>query len=159
MKLHDIAKAAGLTPYEWSGSYYGTTLAATAERLTDGKTYYYSAGTRRYFSASVSKLRVIADGMALAAIERVALDYENTRKGYRVVIHDLTGTVINDRSDLEHAHKGLPAAIRDFEAQCEKHGNGADILRDAIERETRQHERALNALVTATQTLRKGVQS
>ena len=157
MKLRDIARTAGLTPYEWSGSYFGSTLAATAERLTDDKTHYYSASTRRFHGASVSKLRVIADGMALAAIERVSLDMNHSRKGYRVVIHDLTGTVINDRSNLDHAHKGLPAAIRDFESQCEKHSDGAAILRAAIDEETRTHERALDALITAAQQLREGV--
>jgi hypothetical protein len=156
MNLHNIARAAGLTPYEWSGSYWGTTLSATAEKLTEGKTAYFSKGTRNYFSASVSKLRVIADGMAIAAIERVAFDYQNTRKGYRVVIHDLTGTVINDRADLDHAHKGLPAAQRDFEAQCLKHSDGAAILREAIAQEIRTHERALDSLITAAQEMRKG---
>jgi len=156
MRLHDIACAAGLTPYEWSGSYCGRTPAATAERLTDGKTHYYSASTRRFHGASVSKLRVIADGMALAAIERVSLDMNHTRKGYRVVIHDLTGTVINDRLGLDPAHKGLAAAQRDFEAQCEKHSDGAAILREAIANETRTHKRALDALITAAQKLREG---
>lgn len=156
MMLQDVARAAGLTPYEWSGSYYGSTLAATAERLTDGKTHYYSASTRRFHGASVSKLRVIADGMALAAIERVSLDMNHTRKGYRVVIHDLTGTVINDRPMLDSAHKGLPAAQRDFEAQCEKHSNGPMILREAIEQAKRQHEREIDALTAAAQQLRKG---
>lgn len=157
MTLQDIARDAGLTPYEWSGSYYGTTLATTAERLTEGKTQYYSASNRRFHGAGVSKLRVIAEGMALAAIERVSLDMNHTRKGYRVVIHDLTGTVINDRSTLDHAHKGLAAARRDFEKQCEKHSDGAAILREAIANETRTYERALDALITAAQKLREGV--
>lgn len=156
MMLHDIARAAGLDPYERSGIYYGSSPSATAERLTDGKTHYYSADTRRFHGATVSKLRVIADGMALAAIERVSLDMRHTRKGYRVVIHDLAGTVINDRLDLEHAHKGLPAARRDFEEQCLKHSDGAAILRESIANETRTHERALDALITAAQKLREG---
>lgn len=157
MNLHDIARAAGLTPYEWSGSYYGSTLAATAEKLTDGKTHYYSASTRRFHGAGVSELRVIAGGMAIAAIERVSLDMNHTRKGYRVVIHDLKGTVINARSTLDNAHKGLTAARRDFEKQCDKHSDGAAILSAAIAEETRTHERALDALITAAQKLREGV--
>lgn len=157
MKLRDIAKAAGLRPYEWSGSYWGSNLSATAERLTDDKTHYYDAGTRRYFGASVSKLREIADGMALAAIERVSLDSDHRAKGYRVVIHDLTGHIINDRAGLEDAHKTLRAAQRDFEAQCEKYADGAAILQGAIARETREHERALDNLISAAQQLRAGV--
>lgn len=156
MNLRDIARTAGLQPYEWSGSYYGSTLSATAEKLTDGRTHYYSASTLRFHGASVSKLRVIADGMALAAIERVSLDYGHSVKGYRTVIHDLAGTVINDRPDLERAHKTLRAAQREFEAQCEKYADGAAILRNAIADETRNHEGALDALTTAAQMLRKG---
>lgn len=147
LNLTHAAKAAGLQPYEWSGYYTSGGLGAVAERLTEGKTHYYTASTRRYHGASVSKLRVIADGMALACIERVALDYEKTRKGYRVVVHDLCGTVINNRASLDEAHKTLPAATREFERICAEYADGgAAILKAAIQGEVSSHERALASL-------------
>jgi hypothetical protein len=138
--LATIATTAGLTLYTYDG-YRNTSLSVTAERQTEGKTHYFDADTRKCFHSVVVSIETLFDGVALAVIEKTALDYENSKRGFRVVIIDLDGEVILRRS-LETAHKTLAAAQKALVVEIEAL-NGVDILRAVLERKAKRAEREL----------------
>lgn len=153
-KLYDIARSAGLDPYQSRVYFSNATKEAAA--LAGTRTHYFAPGPLKYFHSRVSRVAIAADGMALVTLESASADPNNTRRGYRVNVHDLTGRVINDRQDVDNLIPGKAAADRAFQDAvnaCEQ--TARTILADAINRETSHHARALEDLKTARKALVK----
>ena len=153
-RLFDIACAAGLDPYQSRVYFSNATKEATA--LAAGRTHYFEPDTLRYFHSRISRVAIAADGMALVTLESASADSNNTRRGYRVNVHDLTGRVVNDRQDVDSLIVSKTAADRAFHDAvnaCEQ--TARHILAEAINRETRKHARALEDLKTARKALAK----
>lgn len=153
-KLFDIARAAGLDPYQSRAYFSNATKEATA--LAAGRTHYFDPDTLKYFHSRVSRVAIAGDGMALVTLESASADPNNTRRGYRVNVHDLTGRIINDRQDVDDLIPSKPAADKAFHAAvAESDATARHILAAAIARETSRHARALQDLKTARVTLAK----
>jgi len=71
-----------------------------AQRNLDGRTHYVENGTLGWHKARVLSCCTSHAGQLLTIIESVALDWDNTKRGFRYVTFDLFGTVIS-RVQLE----------------------------------------------------------
>jgi hypothetical protein len=71
-----------------------------AQRNLDGRTHYYDDGTLKWHHSRVLSSWDIADGLLFAGLCSDAADMHNTRRVYRVVVHDVFGTCVS-RPDLE----------------------------------------------------------
>jgi hypothetical protein len=153
-ELFNIARAAGLDPYQSRGYFSNATKEATA--LAGSRTHYFDPDTLKYFHSRVSRVAIAADGMALVTLESASADPNNARRGYRINVHDLTGRVINDRQDVGNLIASKRAADRAFNDAvyaCEQ--TARHILAAAITRETSRHARALEDLKVARRSLAK----
>lgn len=154
MKIAEIIRlAAGHSPLIDRQNARPTSCATDIMR---GRTYYFDPDTLRYFGSSVIRLRVVADGLALVTLERSNMDMDGTCKGYRVNVHDFTGTCadgrygIRSRYDRNKMHRTRAPADREFDAACEAvETHAGDILRDALQRTRYQLERQLSATKAA----------
>lgn len=164
-KLSDIIRLAGLRPIEISYMQSPTKRATAA---MNGRTHYYDSGTLRYFHATVSRLAASDNGVCLITLERLAADSDNTRRGYRVTVHDLTGFCLDSaaygvrenygikRRDLENLIFNKSTADREFHdifAAVAKHER--DILAAAMRRLVREHACSLESLKAAQKAIRK----
>lgn len=146
--IRDIIRTSGLRPLERVYNSESTTRAAT--RTMSGRTHYFDPDTLRYFNSSVSCMAITENGVAMVTLERVGMDSSGTRKGYRVNVHDLTGRVIGDRVELENMTTSKAVADRQFhDTWAAAQAREAEILRDAIDRETARLASALRDLKTA----------
>ena len=84
-----------------------------AQRNLAGRTFYPEDGTLRSFHARILDSGVIDNGLLFYLIESVALDMNNTKRGYRYVIFDVFGTVVARRS-IEDCFKTAAAARKAF---------------------------------------------
>lgn len=97
-----------------------------AERNLAGRSYYYSADTRRFHKSKVLGSSHDAGGLLFSAICSDAADMHGTRRVFRRIWHDVFGTTIS-REKLEDA-----ATTR----------RGAEKLDDAKEFDLLAHYRA-----------------
>lgn len=153
-KLFDIARAAGLDPYQSRSYFSNATKEATT--LAGSRTHYFDPATLKYFHSRVSRVAIAGDGVALVTLESASADPNNTRRGYRVNVHDLTGRVINERQDVDNLIASKRAADRAFHAAvAESDATARHILAAAIAREASRHARALEDLKVARRSLAK----
>ena len=80
-----------------------------AERNLSGRTHYVDRDTLKFFHARVVAARVIGEGLLFCITETVALDPQNRKRGYRCVVFDIFGTIV-ERPDLENTFKSRDAA-------------------------------------------------
>lgn len=85
-----------------------------AQRNLSGITHYADDDALRYFYARITGAAPISEGLLFRIVESVALDMNNTRRGFRFVVFDVFGTVI-ERPDLENCHNTSNAARKAFE--------------------------------------------
>ena len=111
-----------------------------AQDNLSGRTHYADDATLRYHKARILEAFVSHSGLAFALIETVALDPDNRSRGYRPVVFDVFGTVVNDRAKFEDCHKGKPAAVKDLCEFLAGFDAKAHTLA-AIDREEKQHIR------------------
>jgi len=116
-----------------------------------GRTHYVDDNTLRFHHARVLSATATDNGLLFALVESVALDYDNTRRGYRYVIFDLFGKVIS-RCDLESAFKSRATATKAMWREL----NALDahaITRAGIEQSRRNHESELADLSAIVDSL------
>ena len=80
-----------------------------AQRNLMGRTHYVDPDTLRFHKSRVLAARVIDQGLLFAIITSDALDYQNSKRGFRYVVFDLFGNVVA-RPDLEHSYSKRAAA-------------------------------------------------
>lgn len=102
---------------------------SNAQRNLVGRTHYVDDDTLRFHKSRVMSARHTDGGLLFAIVTSDAKDSENRSRGFRYVIFDLFGTVI-DRSEQWHrtsdqATKAMWAALNALDA--------AQLTRDAIE--------------------------
>ena len=115
-----------------------------AQRNLMGRTHYVDPDTLRYHKSRVLSARHTDGGLLFAITTSDALDYQNTRRGYRYAIFDLFGCVI-DRPDLEHAFKTSKAAEKAMWAALDKL-NAKALTLAAIRRAVTRHTEDMNDL-------------
>lgn len=87
--------------------------AYDAQENLSGRTHYAEPSTLKMHKARIVGGGVHFAGAAYRIVEVTALDYENTRRGYRAVLFDLTGRPIY-RPELEECHRTKEQATRAF---------------------------------------------
>jgi hypothetical protein len=93
-----IARAAGCCKFD----RHGYDAKTNAQRNLSGRTHYVDPDTLRFFHSRLVHTEIHAEGLLFALVESVAEDMGNTTRGFRFVMFDLFGTVINDRKDTLH---------------------------------------------------------
>lgn len=69
-----------------------------------GRTHYVDDETLRYFHARITQSGIAFDGLLYWIIESVALNPDNTKRGFRPVMFDIFGNVLA-RVSLEESYK------------------------------------------------------
>ena len=87
-----------------------------AQRNLRGKTHYVDDDTLRFHKSRVLSSARLHGGLLLRVTTSDALDPENRSRGYRAVIFDVFGTVI-ERPTLAEAKKTQAAALKDSQAR------------------------------------------
>lgn len=102
----EVARRTGYRLYE---DYSGSGSASdSAEHQTTGRTYYYSAGTRRGFSSRVLSLRAERGGLLLCCV--TSDKGPDDRRIYRAVVHDLSGACLYRSCDSDPTRHGFSRA-------------------------------------------------
>ena len=122
----------------------GNSPVYNAQRNLSGRTHYVDPDTLRYHKSRVVFAKASSDGLLFYLVESCALDYENTRRGFRYVIFDVFGTVI-ERPSLEESYRTEKRALKAMWATLDKIDNLAHT-REAIERARRQFDDELRHL-------------
>jgi hypothetical protein len=84
-----------------------------AQENLGGRTHYADTKTLRFHKSRILSARTMSCGAFFLIIESCALDYENTRRGFRAVLFDLTGSIVY-RPNLEQCRRTRAQASADF---------------------------------------------
>lgn len=71
-----------------------STPVLNAQDALTGITHYCDAGTLRFHHSRIVGASVVSCGAFFKVTETCAQDYQNTRRGYRVVLFDMTGSAV-----------------------------------------------------------------
>jgi hypothetical protein len=82
-----------------------------AQQNLMGRTHYVDPDTLRFHKSKVLAAHVVDNGLLFAIITSDSLNYENTKRGFRYVIFNLFGTVL-DRPKLDEAFKSRDKASK-----------------------------------------------
>lgn len=82
-----------------------------AQRNLCGRTHFVDPDTLRFHKSRVISARETDNGLLFALVTSDAIDYENTRRGFRYSIFDLFGKVI-ERTELENAFRTSAQATK-----------------------------------------------
>ena len=128
-----------------------------AQRNLAGRTHYVDDDTLRFHKSRVISTRHTDGGLLFAIVTSDALNYENTKRGYRYVIFDVFGTVIS-RCALEDAwskrdrcEKAMWTALEAIDAKSHtieaiaKARASYAVEMDALERIVAHYEKSLPA--------------
>lgn len=105
-----IAAALNTRPFE---NAHRSTDTLNAQAALEGITHYCDASTLRYHKARIVGACVVSYGAFFKITETCAADYQNTRRGYRVALFDLTGEVVY-RPKLEEMQSTKDKANKQF---------------------------------------------
>lgn len=107
-----IAAALSTAPFREA---YRSSATLNAQEALSGITHYCDAGTLRYHHSRIVGASVASCGAFFKVTETCAKDYHNTRRGYRVVLFDLTGEAVY-RPSLDELTRTREQADRAFYA-------------------------------------------
>jgi hypothetical protein len=148
LSLADALHAAGHSRY--SDRSYDP--KQNAQRNLEGRTHYVDTDTLRYFHSRIVASSDHDHGLIFSIIESVARDPDNRSRGFRYVLFDVFGTVI-DRpgkdelvSSSDVARKRMYAALNALDV--------AAHYRDALHSRVKMLDRETDALTTMLQGLR-----
>lgn len=68
-----------------------------------GLTHYVDDDTLKYFGSRINQTFILEDGLLFGLIESVYLTYEKKNRGFRFVIFDISGNVV-ERADLDSTY-------------------------------------------------------
>ena len=87
-----------------------------AQRALSGLTHYVDDDTLRWHKSRVISSRAICDGLLFRTTCSDALDMQNTKRGFRSVVHDLFGSCTS-RPGLENTERTSQKAIAKSDAE------------------------------------------
>ena len=82
-----------------------------AQRNLTGRTHYVDEDTLKFHKSRVLHTYVVDNGLFFALVESVALDMNNRSRGFRFVIFDLFGTIL-ERPNLEATYSTTNKACK-----------------------------------------------
>ena len=101
-----ITTAANVAPYTDRSSDH----KRNAQQNLQGRTHYAEDESLRFFHARIVSAHADQNGLFFKMVESIAVDYNNTRRGFRVVVFDLFGQVIY-RPSLDDCASTQAAAV------------------------------------------------
>jgi hypothetical protein len=101
-----ITTAANVAPYTDKSS----DSKRNAQENLQGRTHYAEDSSLKFFKARIVSAHADQNGLFFKMVESIALDYDNTRRGFRVVVFDLFGQVIY-RPDFDNCASTKAAAV------------------------------------------------
>jgi len=101
-----ITTAANVAPYTDKSS----DSKRNAQENLKGRTHYAEDESLKFFKARIVSAHADQNGLFFKMVESIAVDYNNTRRGFRVVVFDLFGQVIY-RPSLEDCASTQAAAV------------------------------------------------
>jgi hypothetical protein len=143
-----IAQALDTRPFK---DAQRSTPVLNAQDALDGITHYCDPGTLRYHHSRIVGACVVSCGAFFKVTETCSQDYQNTRRGYRVVLFDLMGKAVY-RPALAELHRTREQADKAFWAWF----NSFDEVghyRDNLNRRADQLARQIVELNAAAQVL------
>ena len=102
-----ITTAANVAPYTDKSS----DPKRNAQENLQGRTHYAEDETLKYFKARIVSAAADQNGLFFKIIESVAVDYGNTKRGFRVVVFDLFGYVVY-RPSFDECTSTSAAAVK-----------------------------------------------
>lgn len=121
--------------YEQNG---GISVKLYAQKQLAGLTHYIDDATLRWHKSRVIYARPARAGHLFCLVTSDALDMDNTRRGFRYVVFDVSGHVIA-RPELEESYRTSAAAWDAGKKVCDA-VNLSDVYAAITERATRAHE-------------------
>jgi type IV secretory pathway VirB4 component len=118
-----------------------------AQRNLMGRTHYVDDETLRFHASRIISARHTDDGLLFALVTSDAKNYEKTQRGFRYVIFDVFGTVIERNpanlemewfSTSKRATQAMWAALNSLDAR--------QITREGIKRARRNFDQELEKL-------------
>lgn len=122
-----------------------------AQDALTGLTHYCDPGALRFHHSRIVGACVASSGAFFKVTETCAQDYQNTRRGYRVVLFDLTGEAVY-RPNLEGLRRTREQADREFWAWFNEFDKIAHY-RDKFHRKADQMAQQIVELNEATHAL------
>ena len=101
-----ITTAANVAPFTDRSSDH----KRNAQQNLQGRTHYAEDESLRFFHARIVSAHADQNGLFFKMVESIAVDYNNTRRGFRVVVFDLFGQVIY-RPSLDDCASTQAAAV------------------------------------------------
>ena len=128
-----------------------STPVLNAQDALTGLTHYCDAGTLRYHHSRIVGACVVSCGAFFKVTETCAQDYQNTRRGYRVVLFDLTGEAVYrpSLSELTRTREQADKAFWAWFDQFDELGH----YRDKFNRKADQMARQIAVLNETCRTL------
>jgi hypothetical protein len=115
-----------------------------AQRNLMGRTHFVDPDTLRFHKSRVLAFHISDGGLLCAVLHSDALDWENTRRGYRYTVFDLFGTTVASL-DLAEAFKTRAAASKAMWAKLNEL-DAKEITLEAIKRVERYHAQEMAEL-------------
>ncbi len=119
-----------------------------AQRNLMGRTHYVDDTTLRFHKSRVISARPTCNGLLFAIVTSDALNYENTKRGFRYAIFDLFGTVVA-RAELEQATRTSQQATKAMYAALDAI-DPHSVTMAAIDRAEKYHAQEMAELRKAT---------
>lgn len=82
-----------------------------AQRNLAGRSHYVDDDSLRFHKSRINACRIVDNGLLLAIVESVAIDYRNTQRGFRYVVFDVFGHVIS-RVELDDCWRTSEQALK-----------------------------------------------
>lgn len=101
-----IITAANIAPFTDKSSDH----KRNAQENLKGRTHYAEEETLRFFQAQIVSAHADSNGLFFKMVESISLDYDNARRGFRVVVFDLFGQVIY-RPSIDECTSTKKAAV------------------------------------------------
>lgn len=116
------------------------TAASNAQNALSGITHYCDTSTLRFHHSRIVGASVVSYGAFFKVTETCAQDYQNTRRGYRVVLFDMTGSAVY-RPSLDELTRTREQADKAFYAwldQFDELGHYRDKINNKADKLARQ---------------------
>lgn len=138
----EICNALGVSAYcnhSWSAK-------ESAQEELRGRTYYVDNDTLRFFYSRILSARVELDGLFYRITESCALDHNNTNRGFRCVVFDLTGKIVYKPETPYKTSQGANVAFQDWKESFDPRGYYIEMLKSLVESKTLEIETLSNAI-------------
>jgi hypothetical protein len=146
--------AAALDVPSFDGRFDNPT--GNAQHNLEGRSHYANPGTLRYHKSRILSARPVSNGAFFLILESCALDYENTRRGARAVLFDLSGHAVY-RPSLDECHRTREQASKAFWAWFDTFDESAHYLEAIRKRAEKLAQQAVTLRQVAATLQAEGV--